>query len=46
MGTTHARAETDSGERDVPVEFGGLTSSAGDIVFCDEDGILAIGPPG
>ncbi|MCH9019858.1 MAG: hypothetical protein IIA73_05800, partial [Proteobacteria bacterium] len=41
LGTTHAISKTGSGGRDVPVEFGGLTSSAGDIVFCDEDGILA-----
>jgi regulator of ribonuclease activity A len=40
--------KTGAGERDVPVEFGGVTFTPGDEVFSDDDGIvvLAAGTPG
>jgi len=47
LGTNPRKsAKTGSGEKDISVAFGGLTFSTGDIVFCDEDGILAVGPQG
>jgi len=37
-------SKTGDGETDLPVAFGELTFAAGDIVFCDEDGVLVVGP--
>ena len=34
--------KTGSGERDVPVTFGGATFRTGDQVFCDDDGIVVL----
>lgn len=33
-------AKSGAGERDVPVEFGGVTFRPGAFVYCDEDGIV------
>ena len=40
--------KTGAGERDVPVDFGGVTVTPGDGVFSDDDGVvvLAVGTPG
>ena len=40
--------KTGAGERDVPVDFGGVTVTPGDEVFSDDDGVvvLAAGTPG
>src|SRR4051794_34354579 len=34
--------KTSTGEKDVPVTFGGATFRAGDQVFCDDDGIVVL----
>jgi regulator of ribonuclease activity A len=38
-------AKTGAGERDVPVEFGGVTFTPGDTVFSDDDGIVVLAAP-
>jgi regulator of ribonuclease activity A len=35
--------KTGAGERDVPVEFGGVTFTPGDEVWSDDDGIVVLG---
>ena len=43
---TNPRKSTKSGagERDVPVELGGITFNPGDTVYSDDDGIVAVAP--
>lgn len=43
---TNPRKSTKSGagERDVPVELGGITFNSGDTVYSDDDGIVAVAP--
>ncbi|GGC64342.1 ribonuclease E activity regulator RraA [Hoyosella rhizosphaerae] len=36
--------KTNAGERDIPVTIGGVTFNAGDIVYSDDDGIVAVTP--
>jgi regulator of ribonuclease activity A len=36
--------KTGAGEIDVPVSFGGVTFTPGDVLFSDEDGIIVIEP--
>ena len=44
LGTNPAKsAKTGAGEVDVPVEFGGVRFEVGELVFCDDDGVLVIG---
>ena len=41
LGTNPAKsAKEGKGDIDIPVEFGGVTFTPGDWVYCDEDGIL------
>lgn len=41
LGTNPAKSSKQGiGEVDVPVEFGGVTFTPGEWVYCDEDGIL------
>jgi regulator of ribonuclease activity A len=35
-------SKTGAGERDVPVEFGGVTFAPGDEVFSDDDGVVVL----
>ncbi len=43
---TNPRKSTKSGdgERDVPVEFGGITINPGTLLYSDADGIVVVGP--
>jgi regulator of ribonuclease activity A len=34
--------KTGEGDRDVPVTFGGVTFTPGEIAYCDEDGIVVV----
>jgi len=44
LGTNPRKStKTGAGERDVPVEFGGITFTPGDILHSDADGIVVIG---
>jgi regulator of ribonuclease activity A len=38
-------SKTGAGERDVPVEFGGVTFTPGDEVWSDDDGVVVLGTP-
>lgn len=38
-------AKTGAGELDVPVSFGGVSFSPGDLVFSDDDGVLLLAGP-
>ncbi|WP_405134080.1 ribonuclease E activity regulator RraA [Nocardia sp. NBC_01388] len=41
LGTNPRKStQTGSGERDVPVEFGGVTFVPGDVLYSDHDGIV------
>lgn len=45
LGTNPRKStRTGSGERDVVVGFGGVEFRPGDIAYCDEDGIVIVGP--
>ena len=35
--------QTGSGEKNVPVEFGGITFNPGEIVYSDSDGVVVVG---
>ncbi|AKK30935.1 ribonuclease E activity regulator RraA [Mycobacterium sp. EPa45] len=44
LGTNPRKStKTGDGERDVPVSFGGVTFTPGDIAFSDDDGIVVTG---
>lgn len=44
LGTNPRKStKTGAGERDVPVEFGGVTFTPGDIAYGDDDGIVVVG---
>jgi regulator of ribonuclease activity A len=41
LGTNPRKStQTGSGERDVPVEFGGITFTPGDLLYSDHDGVV------
>ena len=43
LGTNPRKGtKTGAGQRDVPVEFGGVTFSPGEIAYCDDDGIVVV----
>ncbi len=43
LGTNPRKSsKTGAGERDVPIEFGGVTFAPGEVVHSDEDGIVVI----
>ena len=45
LGTNPRKSsKTGAGERDVAVEFGGVTFVPGDIAYSDDDGIVVVGP--
>jgi regulator of ribonuclease activity A len=45
LGTNPRKStKTGAGERDVPVEFGGVTFTPGDIAYSDDDGIVLVTP--
>ena len=45
LGTNPRKSsKTGAGERDVAVEFGGVTFAPGDIAYSDDDGIVVVGP--
>jgi regulator of ribonuclease activity A len=45
LGTNPRKGtKTGDGERDVPVEFGGVRFVPGDVAYCDEDGIVVVTP--
>lgn len=45
LGTNPRKStKTGAGERDVPVELGGVTFRPGDTVYSDDDGIVAVAP--
>jgi len=45
LGTNPRKGtKTGAGERDVPVEFGGVTFNPGEIAYCDDDGIVVVAP--
>lgn len=45
LGTNPRKStKTGAGERDVPVEFGGVTFTPGEILHSDDDGIVVIDP--
>jgi regulator of ribonuclease activity A len=45
LGTNPRKStKTGAGERDVPVEFGGVTFVPGDIAHSDDDGIVVVAP--
>lgn len=45
LGTNPRKStKTGAGERDVPVELGGVTFNPGDIVYSDDDGIVLVAP--
>jgi regulator of ribonuclease activity A len=47
LGTNPRKSgKTGAGEVDVPVTFGGVTFSPGDILFSDADGIIVVTPSG
>lgn len=44
LGTNPRKStKTGDGQRDMPVEFGGVTFTPGDIAYCDDDGIVVVG---
>jgi regulator of ribonuclease activity A len=45
LGTNPRKSsKSGAGERDVAVEFGGVTFVPGDIAYSDDDGIVVVGP--
>lgn len=45
LGTNPRKStKTGAGERDIPVEFGGVTFTPGDIAYSDDDGIVVVTP--
>lgn len=43
LGTNPRKGtKTGEGDRDIPVEFGGVTFVPGEIAYCDEDGIVIV----
>jgi regulator of ribonuclease activity A len=45
LGTNPRKStKTGAGERDVPVEFGGVTFTPGDVAYSDDDGIVVVTP--
>ncbi len=45
LGTNPRKStKTGDGERDVPVEFGGVTFHPGDVLYSDADGIVLVAP--
>lgn len=45
LGTNPRKStKTGTGERDVPVEFGGVTFTPGDVAYSDDDGIVVVTP--
>ncbi|MBM7368139.1 ribonuclease E activity regulator RraA [Gordonia hydrophobica] len=45
LGTNPRKStKTGAGERDVPVELGGVTFTPGDTVYSDDDGIVLVAP--
>lgn len=43
LGTNPRKGtKTGEGDRDVPVTFGGVTFVPGEIVYCDDDGIVVV----
>jgi regulator of ribonuclease activity A len=45
LGTNPRKStKTGDGERNVPVEFGGVTFTPGDIAYSDDDGIVVVTP--
>ncbi|MGE2729433.1 ribonuclease E activity regulator RraA [Mycolicibacterium vaccae] len=46
LGTNPRKStKTGEGERDVPVEFGGVVFHPRDIAYSDDDGIVVVSPP-
>lgn len=44
LGTNPRKSsKTGAGERDVPVELGGVAFVPGDVAYCDDDGIVVVG---
>lgn len=44
LGTNPRKStQTGSGEKDVPVEFGGVTFNPGEILYSDDDGVVVRG---
>ncbi|KUI31424.1 ribonuclease E activity regulator RraA [Mycobacterium sp. GA-2829] len=45
LGTNPRKStKTGDGQRDVPVEFGGVTFTPGDVAYSDDDGIVVVSP--
>lgn len=45
LGTNPRKStKTGAGEREVPVEFGGVTFMPGDVAYSDDDGIVVVAP--
>lgn len=45
LGTNPRKStKTGAGEREVPVEFGGVTFTPGDVAYSDDDGIVVVAP--
>ncbi|MGB3697416.1 MAG: ribonuclease E activity regulator RraA, partial [Gordonia sp. (in: high G+C Gram-positive bacteria)] len=45
LGTNPRKStKTGAGERDVPVELGGVTFNPGDLAYSDDDGIVLVAP--
>lgn len=43
LGTNPRKGtKTGAGERDIPVEFGGVTFNPGEVAYADEDGIVVV----
>lgn len=43
LGTNPRKStKTGAGQRDVPVEFGGVTFTPGDVAYSDDDGIVVV----
>lgn len=46
LGTNPRKGtKTGAGERDIEISFGGVTFVPGEIVYCDEDGIVVLASP-
>lgn len=45
LGTNPRKStKTGEGQRDVPVDFGGVTFTPGDVAYSDDDGIVVVTP--
>lgn len=45
LGTNPRKStKTGAGDRDTPVEFGGVTFTPGDVAYSDDDGIVVVTP--